>query len=59
MSRPSECLASNKNKMNDIILPILIPAAVVGLFAPRITIGTWCALCAWISLVTSYYFFKH
>ena len=42
-----------------IILPILLFAAFMGLFARRITAGHWATMACFISLVIAYHFFRH
>ena len=43
----------------NIVLPIVFAAAILGLFAKRITPVHWVGLTVWISLIIAYHFFKH
>ncbi len=43
----------------NIVLPIVLFAACMGLFARRITSTHWTILAFWIALVIAYNFLKH
>ena len=45
--------------MTTLVLPILLFAAVTGLFVRRVTLRVWCVMALWIALVIARYYIKH